>query len=49
VRAEFRYSDFGTITNTDVRTDAPLTDVLTTSYKLHLTTETALIGAAYKF
>jgi outer membrane immunogenic protein len=49
VLAEFRYADFGTITNTDVRTDAPLTDVLTTSYKLHLTTETALVGAAYKF
>jgi outer membrane immunogenic protein len=49
VRGEFRYSDFGTITNTDVRTDVPHADVLTTRYKLHLTTETALIGAAYKF
>jgi outer membrane immunogenic protein len=49
LRGEFRYSDFGTITNTDVRTDLPLTDVLTASYKLRLTTETALIGAAYKF
>jgi outer membrane immunogenic protein len=49
LRGEFRYSDFGTITNNDVRTDLPLTDVLTTSYKLRLTTETALVGAAYKF
>lgn len=49
VRAEFRYSDFGTITNNDVRTDLPSTQLLTTSYKLRLTTETALAGVAYKF
>jgi outer membrane immunogenic protein len=49
LRGEFRYSDFGTLTNTDVRTDLPATDVFTTSYKLRLTTTTALVGAAYKF
>lgn len=49
VRAEFRYSDLGAITNNDVRTDLPSTDLLTTSYKLRLTTETALFGVAYKF
>ncbi len=49
LRAEFRYSDFGSIINTDVRTDVPFTDNVTTSYKLHLTTETALAGVAYKF
>jgi outer membrane immunogenic protein len=49
LRGEFRYSDFGTITNTDVRTNLPFINVLTTNYKLRLTTETALVGAAYKF
>ena len=51
VRAEVRYSDFGTITNNDARPFLPLPsiDLLTTSYKLRLTTETALVGVAYKF
>lgn len=51
VRAEFRYSDFGTITNNDARPFLPLPsiDLLTTTYKLRLTTETALVGVAYKF
>jgi outer membrane immunogenic protein len=48
VRGEFRYSDFGTLTNNDVRTRLP-SNLLITSYKLHLTAETALIGLAYKF
>lgn len=46
VRGEFRYCDFGAITNTDVRTNLPFINALTTSSKLHLTTETALVGAA---
>jgi outer membrane immunogenic protein len=50
LRGEFRYSDFGTITNTDVRTNPPFNnETFTTNYKLHLTTETALVGVAYKF
>lgn len=49
VRAEFRYSDFGTITNTDARTAPVPSNDVTTSYKLRLTTETALVGVAYKF
>jgi outer membrane immunogenic protein len=50
LRGEFRYSDFGTITNTDVRTEPTLNNnTFTTNYKLHLTTETALVGVAYKF
>ena len=51
VRAEVRYSDFGTITNNDARPflPPPSVDFLTTSYKLRLTTETALVGVGYKF
>lgn len=49
LRGELRYSDFGSITNTDIRTDLPFTDNVTTSYKLRLTTETALVGVGYKF
>jgi outer membrane immunogenic protein len=52
-RAEYRYSDFGTITNTDVRSNgglappAPLPLVVT--YDLALRTHTATFGVAYKF
>jgi outer membrane immunogenic protein len=49
VRGELRYSDFGAITNTDVRQEEPLGHTVITNYKLNLTTETALVGAAYKF
>jgi outer membrane immunogenic protein len=49
VRGEIRYSDFGSITNTDVRTAPAPSQDLTTSYKLRLTTETATVGVAYKF
>jgi len=49
LRGEFRYSDFGTITNNDVRTRLPSTQLLVTSYNLRLTTETVLAGVAYKF
>jgi outer membrane immunogenic protein len=49
VRAEFRYSDFGSITNTDARTAPVASADFTTSYRLRLTTETALVGVAYKF
>jgi outer membrane immunogenic protein len=51
LRADYRYSDFGTITATDVRTQqnpGGLVDVVT-SYKLHVSTQTALAGIAYKF
>jgi outer membrane immunogenic protein len=53
VRAEYRYSDFGTITNTDTRTNgggvppAPLPVIVT--YDLALKTHTATFGLAYKF
>ena len=46
LRGEFRHSDVGSITNTDVRSG---TFTLTASYKLRLTKETAFIGVAYKF
>jgi outer membrane immunogenic protein len=49
VRGEVRYSDFGSITNTDVRTALLPSNGLTTVYKLRLTTETALVGVGYKF
>jgi outer membrane immunogenic protein len=46
-RAEYRYADFGTITNTDVRTTAAGPRVIT--YDLTVKTHTALFGLAYKF
>jgi outer membrane immunogenic protein len=48
LRGEFRYSDFGTINNTDVRTDGA-GGFLSTKYNLRLTTQTATFGIAYKF
>jgi outer membrane immunogenic protein len=47
VRGEYRYADYGTIGNTDVRTS-----VLGTSfdaYDLHVRTHTATLGIAYRF
>jgi outer membrane immunogenic protein len=45
-RAEYRFADFGTRSNTDIRTGA-LGAVA--SYDLRLTTHTAQFGIAYKF
>ncbi len=49
-RAEYRYADFGTISNTDTRI-APLlldgTEIV--SYDVRVRTHTALLGLAYKF
>jgi outer membrane immunogenic protein len=47
-RAEYRYADFGTISNTDTRT-APGINPLVVSYDLRVRTHTALFGIAYKF
>jgi outer membrane immunogenic protein len=52
VRGEYRYADFGTITNTDVRTCGPrcATPInLAITDTLHLRTQTATFGVAYKF
>ena len=51
-RAEYRYADFGTISNTDVRSCAaciggPASS--TVSYDVHLRTHTAMFGVAYQF
>jgi outer membrane immunogenic protein len=51
-RGEYRYSDYGTIHNTDVRTCPPgacaaITE--TVHYDLRLRTHTATLGIAYKF
>jgi outer membrane immunogenic protein len=48
VRAEYRYADFGTISNTDIRVD-PGINPLVVSYDLRVRTHTALFGIAYKF
>jgi len=45
-RAEYRFADFGTLSNTDIRTGA-LGAVA--SYDLRVTTHTAQLGIAYKF
>jgi outer membrane immunogenic protein len=49
LRAEYRYADFGTISNTDspTRSDGGLTEVI--SYDLRVKTHTATFGVAYKF
>jgi outer membrane immunogenic protein len=53
VRGEYRYSDFGTISNTDTRVcPAAGCGVVvnqTATYNLRLTTQTATLGLAYKF
>jgi outer membrane immunogenic protein len=46
-RGEYRYADFGTISNTDVRTLGA--DVLTVNYDLRIKAHTATFGLAYKF
>jgi outer membrane immunogenic protein len=58
-RAEYRYSDFGRRNFTDVRTcsgacgggfaAAAATTPLSVSYSMHVSTQIALIGLAYKF
>ena len=52
VRGEYRYADFGTITNTDMRTcgsrcATPINLAITDT--LRLSTQTATFGIAYKF
>jgi outer membrane immunogenic protein len=49
-RAEYRYADFGSISNTDTRL-APLllSGTETVSYDVRVRTHTALLGLAYKF
>jgi outer membrane immunogenic protein len=46
-RGEYRYADFGTISNTDVRTLGP--NVFTVNYDLRVKTHLATFGLAYKF
>lgn len=46
-RAEYRYADFGTVTNADTRGIPGLTQVAT--YTTHVTSHTATLGLAYKF
>jgi outer membrane immunogenic protein len=48
VRGEYRYADFGTISNTDRRTNAAA-DPFVVSYDLRVRTHTATLGLAYKF
>jgi outer membrane immunogenic protein len=50
-RAEYRYADFGTITNTDFRAGSPSVGgfPLAVTYNLALKTHTATFGLAYKF
>jgi outer membrane immunogenic protein len=53
-RAEYRYADFGTITNTDTLTFTPAAALIfginsrTPTYDLRIRTHTATIGIAYK-
>jgi outer membrane immunogenic protein len=52
VRGEYRYADFGTISNTETRTCGPrcATPInLAITDTLHLKTQTATFGIAYKF
>jgi outer membrane immunogenic protein len=53
VRGEYRYADFGTITNTDTRACPPATGCVPSSVAitdtLRLRTQTATFGIAYKF
>ncbi len=48
-RAEYRYADFGTISNTDIRTEAAGPSPNAVSYDLRVRTHTATFGLAYKF
>jgi outer membrane immunogenic protein len=47
LRGEYRYADFGTISNTDTRNFAPA--FITITDTLRLRTQTATFGVAYKF
>lgn len=47
LRGEYRYSDYGTISNTDHRVAG--TDITTNSYDLRVKTHTATLGLAYRF
>jgi outer membrane immunogenic protein len=47
VRGEYRYADFGTISNTDTRTAPGFTRIV--SYDLDVRTHTMTFGLAYKF
>jgi outer membrane immunogenic protein len=48
-RAEYRYADYGTITNTDFRTGGfGIVPGLTVTYDLAIRTHTAMLGLAYK-
>jgi outer membrane immunogenic protein len=49
VRGEYRYADFGTISNTDTRTVPGLGFTRTVSYDLDVRTHTFTFGLAYKF
>jgi outer membrane immunogenic protein len=53
VRGEYRYADFGTITNTDTRacpsTSFCVPSSLAFTDTLRLRTQTATFGIAYKF
>jgi outer membrane immunogenic protein len=51
LRGEYRYANFGTITNTDSICDVAgcATAAQATTYKLQLSTQTATMGLAYKF
>jgi len=55
VRAEYRYSDYGTISNTDRRTFLPGparvfgTDGFDVAYDVHVRTNLATLGIAHKF
>jgi outer membrane immunogenic protein len=50
VRGEYRYADFGTITNTDTRTCAGcVLSSFAITDTLRLRTQTATFGIAYKF
>jgi outer membrane immunogenic protein len=50
-RGEYRYADFGTITNTDTRTNPPIAggSPRTLTYDLSVRSHTAMLGLAYKF
>jgi outer membrane immunogenic protein len=47
-RAEYRYADFGTVSNSDIRVN-PIGDTEIVSYDVRVRTHTALLGLAYKF
>lgn len=49
VRGEYRYADFGTISNTDIRTVTFVPTQRIDTYDLRIKTHTATLGLAYKF